>query len=382
MRIAVLSSEFPPRLSGVGDHTEKLAQALSEKDEVLAIWTAETRSNSPFKIHVILHPWGWRNFFQFLSSLNAFHPDSILLQYTPQSLAPKRLGVWLSLPLWVWLLKTLVRSRVVILFHELNYPVELTPRGIVLGIPQFLQYLFLVSVSDFSFFATEMAFVKTRRFFFWKKTLAWLPVGSAISVASVAPVVPVLTTSFRKKRLLHFGGLHPTHSLDHLLAAHRKVTHRMGVENVELVFVGVTQEEVQAALKVKGIHEIPEGIVALGRLSESEVSQCLQSADLILAPFTDGISTRRSTVMACLAHGKPILTTYGSLSQGSTPWSTFCCVVPVAEMDEYAEQALRLLLDLEALADLGRKAKGAYDLRFSWSRLAQEFILALREGLF
>jgi hypothetical protein len=39
------------------------------------------------------------------------------------------------------------------------------------------------------------------------------------------------------------------------------------------------------------------------------VSTFLHAADLMVMPYRDGVSLRRGTLMAVLAHGRPLLTT-------------------------------------------------------------------------
>jgi glycosyltransferase involved in cell wall biosynthesis len=49
----------------------------------------------------------------------------------------------------------------------------------------------------------------------------------------------------------------------------------------------------------------------LGYLPAEDASRALHAADLLALPFVDGISERRTTLMAGLAHGLPVATTNG-----------------------------------------------------------------------
>ena len=52
-----------------------------------------------------------------------------------------------------------------------------------------------------------------------------------------------------------------------------------------------------------------------GCLSAPDVSRHLLACDLMLQPYPDGISTRRTSAMAALSHGLPIVTTAGRLTE-------------------------------------------------------------------
>ena len=64
--------------------------------------------------------------------------------------------------------------------------------------------------------------------------------------------------------------------------------------------------------------EIPDlagRLIATDGLPPEQVSLHLQACDLMIQPYIDGVSTRRTTVMAALAHGLPVVTALGFLSE-------------------------------------------------------------------
>ena len=56
-------------------------------------------------------------------------------------------------------------------------------------------------------------------------------------------------------------------------------------------------------------------LVATGELTAEEVSLHVQACDLMVQPYPDGVSSRRTSVMAALAHGRPVATTRGWLTE-------------------------------------------------------------------
>jgi glycosyltransferase involved in cell wall biosynthesis len=104
-----------------------------------------------------------------------------------------------------------------------------------------------------------------------------------------------------------------------------------------------------------------------GFVNKSEVSAWLLACDVISLPFADGVSLRRGSFMAALAHGCAIVTT--------TPVDPLpdlrdaAVLVPIGSVPDLAN-ALRSLADYPAqrLA-LGRQAK-ALAAQFTWESIA------------
>lgn len=380
MRIGILSPEFPPRCSGVADHSAKLGSVLIHYSQSVCVWTAEKspKAFADLKVVSIESPWGWGTLGRLIGSMKEWRPDVLVFQYTPQSFAPKTLGVWLSFPVWTLCLRLMTKARVSIIAHEVNYPIEGTLRGLLLGVPQLIQFCLLALVADSIFFTTETLWLRVHKWMFWRKGIYWLPVGATIESKAIESkdnresLSPRATS--QEKLLLHFGGAHPTHSIEHILAAYKSTVSALGAQFVKLAFVGIETQELEKAFEKIGLTRIPEGVFALGWLSEDQVSEWVNKADLILAPFLDGISTRRSSAMTCFQHGKAVLTTFGTSSGGSIPWEEFCCAPPVHAIEEFAQKAVSLLSNPDHLLKLGDAAKRNYDNRFSWFLTTQQFI--------
>jgi glycosyltransferase involved in cell wall biosynthesis len=108
-----------------------------------------------------------------------------------------------------------------------------------------------------------------------------------------------------------------------------------------------------------------------GFLNDAGVSEHLQASDLMVLPYRDGISLRRGTLMAALAHGRPILSTtpaapIAELRHGDNVW-----LVPPGDA-EALTAGLARLLDDAPLRDRLSAAALATAPRFSWERIAAE----------
>ena len=87
-----------------------------------------------------------------------------------------------------------------------------------------------------------------------------------------------------------------------------------------------------------------------------------------MQPYPDGVSSRRTTVMAGLAHGRPVATTAGPLTEPVWSETGAVALAPVAEPGGLARLAEALLADPEARDRLAAAARLTYEQIFSLER--------------
>jgi glycosyltransferase involved in cell wall biosynthesis len=104
---------------------------------------------------------------------------------------------------------------------------------------------------------------------------------------------------------------------------------------------------------------------APGELDAPGVALHLAACDLLLQPFPDGASSRRTSLMAGLAIGAPVLTTEGPLSEPLWRESGAVCLVEARAGSAFREAAERLLRDSALRASLGARARETYRERFA-----------------
>ena len=91
------------------------------------------------------------------------------------------------------------------------------------------------------------------------------------------------------------------------------------------------------------------------------------ASDLVLLPFVDGLSTRRSTLMAALAHGRPVLALVGKNTDRvllDAPGAV--ALTPVGDRAAFALVAVELLRKPGLRAELGDRGRRLYEERFAW----------------
>lgn len=116
---------------------------------------------------------------------------------------------------------------------------------------------------------------------------------------------------------------------------------------------------------------------SLGYIPEVEVSLALQAFDLLLLPFEDGVSERRTSFTAGLSHGTPILTTVGHGTGTTLRSARFIASVPVNSPSDYPLEAVRLLGDPNRLSKLASDSIQAYHQSFSWEIVTKRLLKRL-----
>jgi glycosyltransferase involved in cell wall biosynthesis len=113
--------------------------------------------------------------------------------------------------------------------------------------------------------------------------------------------------------------------------------------------------------------------IAPGLLSPRELGAYVAAADLLLLPFVDGVSTRRSSMMAGLCEGVCVVGTAGKLTDPSLA-SAGLELVEVGQPAAFAERAIELALDPERRARSAQRGLELFDARFAWNVTARTLI--------
>jgi glycosyltransferase involved in cell wall biosynthesis len=110
-----------------------------------------------------------------------------------------------------------------------------------------------------------------------------------------------------------------------------------------------------------------------GPLAADEVSRHFAAMDLYLAPFVEGVSTRRGSFMAALQHGLPVVATSGPQTDAVflEHDGRALDLVPETDADAFAGAAERLFCDAGRRRGLARAGRTLYGSRFDWPVLAR-----------
>jgi glycosyltransferase involved in cell wall biosynthesis len=374
-----LSAHFPPDLSGDGDYTYFLANALAgigcdvqvitavgEMDAVLYPLARDVR------IHRVVKTWGVRGLPDLVRAVRSLDTDVLVVQYAPHAFHPR--GVTLAISLLPALVRLVTRLRVMVNFHELYIPFGRSLRRCLGSLWQRAMGLLIAAPSHVLTAVSSEWPRRLRRVGVWKR-IDVIPVGSNIPRAQVRAeelkaVRAMLGVDPNTLLIGAFGSAGPDRDIGLLFAALSKLRE---VESLKLVWLGKS-----------GFHaDVPTGrdyaarfieddkdIIWTGPLPHPEVSRMMSACDLFVLPLTDGISTKRGTLAAALQHGLPILTTRGKRLDDLFVQRENIYLVPQGDFRAFAEGLTELARGSDLRDRLALGARRLYEDHFSWEVIA------------
>ena len=137
----------------------------------------------------------------------------------------------------------------------------------------------------------------------------------------------------------------------------------------------------QAAIRRK-IEDLDlcDAVTVTGELSDTVAAAALARSALIALPFRDGVSLRRTTLMAALTLGRPVISTRSAVAPEALRDGRDLVLVPPDDAPALAHAIVALLDDPEERARLGANAREAAR-TFAWPAIASRTLDIYREAL-
>jgi glycosyltransferase involved in cell wall biosynthesis len=177
---------------------------------------------------------------------------------------------------------------------------------------------------------------------------------------------------------------------------------RLGVGNGDVVLVTFERSgagrlhaqvaaAVEAARRVAPVHLLVLGAGAegpadvhrsvnvrvAGPLPDEEVALCLAAGDVFLANYNDGVSTRRTSLVAALQHGLPIVGTTVGRTDDHLLGCNGIVAVPADDVQSYAFAVRSLAASHDERRRRGVAARNLFDERFDWAVVARRVLQAI-----
>lgn len=403
MRIGLITGEYPPMQGGVGAFTQALAQALAVQGHHL--WIVTDRRARPASAeksvrqlrdaidvgYAQLYPrgrtWGWSDMALIADAALHFEWDVVNIQYQAAAYN-MRLPAINALP---WRLRGVCRT--VVTYHDLRTPYLFPKAGrwrswVVLSMARSADGVIVTNTADAAALRADPGFA--RRLAADPERLAQIPIGSNIPVhpaspADVAACRAGLNLPPDAILLGYFGFLNPSKGAEDLIAALADLE-----PHYHLAFIGGqtgasdphTNQSYRAEIQsLIAARRLTERVHWTGFLTEAAVSHHLHACDLLVMPYRDGVSLRRGTLMAALAHGRPLITTRPAaptpeLEHGRNVWLT-----PPGDAAALSG-AIRQLAGSPADAARLGQAAGELAQTFEWAAIARQtsqFLQARRQ---
>ena len=367
----IITGEYPPVIGGVSDYSQLIAEGLAEAGDDVHVWCPTTSDLAP-PSGVTLHPElgriARRDLRRVDRLLDQFaSPRRLLVQWVPHGFGLRSMNV----PFCLWLhRRARGGDRVELMVHEpyLEFGAGRAYHALTAVTHRFMTMV-LLNASSHIWIAIPAWERYLRPYLFGRRVpFTWLPIPTGVKPRPLAEIAPIRARYAREGGLVgHFGTFSPAISR---LLGERLPGVLNGVPAPAVLLAGTGSETFRAQLV--GAHpELSDRVHALGFVSSSKLGAYLAACDLCVQPYPDGISSRRTTAMACLSLGIPIVTTSGHLTEPLWRESDAVSLADVADTVTFVREVWRLLGDQRARRGLGERARAFYELHFSAARVVE-----------
>jgi glycosyl transferase family 4 len=371
----LITGAYPPQPGGVSDYTRRLCAGLASAGDIVHVWApalAESETEveeSGVRVHRLAAGFSLAGIRELGRRLAAFpDPPRLLVQYVPHAFGYRAM----NLPFCLWL-ATRRRERLWIMFHEAVFPFGERPlRTNLLAAATHAMAALLVNRADQVLVSTPDWERRLRQLKRGQLQAHWLPIPSNLpaeaNAAAVAGLRARLLGASGAALLGHFGtyGAHIGSLIcalvPELLAAHPER---------RMLLLG-RGSEASVAQIVRRFPALAPRILAPGSLPAPELAVHVAACDLLIQVYPDGLSTRRTTLMAGLALGVPVVSNQGALTEPE--WATWGAVAVArdASAPRLAAEVERLLGSARQRAELGERGRACYREHFSLDHTLSE----------
>ncbi|MBN9388912.1 MAG: glycosyltransferase [Chloroflexi bacterium] len=321
LNLTLLSAEFPPQPGGVGDYTACLAKALQEAGtgqvRVLTGRTATSDAEDfPYKV-VRIKGWGWTSLPLIAARFKGEARQVVNIQY--QTGAYRMHPAINFLPLYLRFKLGKARPKIVTTFHDLRVPYLFPKAG---KVRTWVNRL-LLKTSDRAIMTNPADYQQALAWGINESRLRLVPIGSNIEAGANFPS-DLDRAVFRRGLGLnegdfaigYFGLVNRSKGLDTLLTALASLVKED--RSFKLVIIGGETGQTDTtntayAGEIASLVEklgLSEAVIRTGHQTAEETSRLFYAIDAVALPFRDGASFRRGSLLAPLAHGLPVISTW------------------------------------------------------------------------
>jgi glycosyltransferase involved in cell wall biosynthesis len=366
LRILIISGEYPPALSGIGDYTWRLAShlnGLGHKVVVLTSKNGPTQNQDGIDILRQVDRWNSKSREAIRNAVKVWNPDVVHLQYMTNTFQKELAACFIPL----WIKSSFPGLRVVTTFHEFAAPF----RRLALLPLLFMSDAFIVTNQHH-----ERMLSKLKSAFFIKKPAYKIPLAANVLPATDAKgnraaIREQLGAAPDDILLVRFGILHDM-SAPQIIKWLKtfSLLRQQGVP-AKLLLIGKTEPQAKAKL-MEGIQSqgLQDFIHIKGDLSADVISAYLYASDIGLALYPDGISEKRTAALALFAHELPVVALQKQpLPEEFKDGEDLLCVHEQASDNTWVETIKKLITDCSLRSRLvqnTRKVTALHD----WSHIA------------
>lgn len=405
MKIGLITGEFPPMEGGIGAFTAELAKAMAAEGHEIHILTnrrakvtqKRERSKSvgeafqrlgntwepqelPYaSVHPRFRRWNWGEMSTIADVAIRHDLDILNVQYQAAAFNMRNPAI----NFFPYRVNSITKS--VATFHDLRVPYLFPKAG---GLRK--KAVYRLARSAHGTIVTNPANKKElAEQNVQMEHQAMIPIGSNIPAAvvnhiEIAENREKLGLTDENILLGYFGFLNRSKGADDLIGLMQQLDDRF-----HLLFIGGETgasdtfnnsyylEDIRDEIKAKGLDN---RVHWTGFIPEKRVSAWLKSADMMVLPYQDGVSTRRGSLMAALNHSRAIVSTTPEFDEPALKDGENMLLFPAGDIPSFKEKVMTLAGDRELANKMSLAAFETSKL-FSWTGIAQSTLAFYREIL-
>ena len=357
----IITGEYPPQAGGVSDYTRLVAEGLADAGDDVRIWAPpvsgpDLSSQHNVRVNRLPDYFGLRSLKILARELDRDRTARVLVEYVPHSFRMKAMNVPLCL--------MLLRRRgidITVMFHEVAYPISRNQsiRHNALGAVNHAMAAIVTRSASRIFVAAQGWTGMLARYTPKGRKIGWLPVPSTIPVVRDRAATLAVRSRFATPEsglLGHFGTYGPwvtsrlKPALESILATH---------QTARVLLIGRNGERFHDDF-VRDHPALASRLFATGALAESDVSIHIGACDVMIQPYPDGITSRNTSALAGLAHGKATATTTGKYSEDIWRRSGAVFLAPDQDAEALARGTIGLINDRDRAKAMGCEAVKLY----------------------
>ncbi len=274
--------------NALSKHSNIIIEDLKKHYELDILTSRTAHLRHPAENTCLLDDWKQSELLKARKFLIKRAPTKVIFQYVPNMYNPRG-GINLTFSSFISSIPKNI--EVIGIFHELYYPLLLELRSFVLHPTHRYQLKVHLERCDRVVTTTE-EFAQIINKINDKKHAVVLPAYSNILKMSQECEV-----ASKKIKLAFIGGLHPSKKIEQTIKFLSK--HPDFQSKFEINIFGISSDQLASP------HG--ENLKFHGHLPDRDYSHELSCCDLVIAYFSDGLSTRRGSVMTALQHGIPVV---------------------------------------------------------------------------
>lgn len=361
----IITGEYPPVVGGVSGYSQVVAEGLADAGDEVHVWCPPL-PHLPASNGVTVHPALGRISRRDLGAVDRLldrfpSPRHVLVQWLPHGFGYRSMNVGFC----AWLLRRARRGdRIEIMVHEpyLGFG-EGGIRWTAAASVHRVMTIILARAASRVWIAIPQWERHWRPYALGRNVpIAWLPIPSILPMAAPDDARRV------RDRYAPAGGPMVGHLSSYGTVSKRSLSVTVPAilqrtPNAAIVLLGQRADSLHQQL-VRDHPQLASRIQATGTLAPQALADHIGACDLLIQPYPDGISSRRTSAMAGLALGIPVITTSGSLTESLWAETRAVSLVKVDDSGALTAEALRLLSDERARRDLGARGHDVYRQRF------------------